>query len=73
MPGRWFVVTGNVPGFHEGDVVDIETGRRATKLTMDERWTLIRHRHQLRAVSSLPRDRSEEASQSSPPLLRAME
>lgn len=68
-----FVITGPIPGFHEGDVVDLRAGRLAHLLTMDERWIILRYRHHLRSLLSLPADRPDLAKHEAPRLLRAME
>lgn len=47
-----FVVSGPVPGFREGLVVDLETGRFAGYLTPEDLWLLSRYRHHLRPASS---------------------
>lgn len=47
-----FVVAGRIPGFREGAIVDIETGRAACYLTPEDHWLLMRYRHCLHPLES---------------------
>ena len=67
MPHRFegtFVITGPIPGFREGAIVDIGRARAARYLTPEDIWLLRRYLHCLRPLDGPP---SAEASDPSSP------
>ena len=67
-----FVVSGHIPGFSEGTVVDLETGRMARWLTAEDVWLLRRYRHHLQSLSSITLGAPRSPNPAAPRALRAV-